>query len=71
MLSYIPKVYPGRIVFFRARERDDTIPHHPERAWIDLAFEGIEIHQVPGNHITMNQPPHVSVLAEKLKSCLK
>jgi phthiocerol/phenolphthiocerol synthesis type-I polyketide synthase E len=71
MLSYIPKVYPGRIVFFRARERDDTLPHHPERAWIDLAFEGIEIHQVPGNHITMNQPPHVSVLAEKLKVCLK
>lgn len=71
MLSYIPKVYPGRIVFFRARERDDTLPHHPERAWIDLAFEGIEIHQVSGNHITMNQPPHVSVLAEKLKVCLK
>ncbi|MEK8015950.1 MAG: thioesterase domain-containing protein, partial [Candidatus Parabeggiatoa sp.] len=71
MWNYIPQVYPGRVIFFRAKEREAFLPHHPEMAWIDLAAEGIEIYVVPGNHITMNYPPHVQFLAKRLKVCLE
>jgi acyl transferase domain-containing protein/thioesterase domain-containing protein len=71
MRDYIPSVYPGKIVFFRAQERDAYLPHNPERAWIDLALEGIEVHIVPGNHITMNELPHVQILAKRLQICLE
>jgi thioesterase domain-containing protein/acyl carrier protein len=65
MFDYTPQPYPGRIVYFRALERRAGLdPPHPERPWIDLALGGIEIHQVAGNHISMNVPPHVDRLAQ-------
>ena len=71
MQNYVPRMYPGRILFFRANElREHYDPPHPESSWIEMAAEGIEIHTVPGNHITMNFPPHVRVLAEKLRVCI-
>jgi thioesterase domain-containing protein/malonyl CoA-acyl carrier protein transacylase len=66
MLNYIPQNYPGKIMFFRAQERDELTPHHPEYAWIDLALGGIEIYPVSGNHITMNYQPHVQLIASQL-----
>nr|AYM54551.1 short-chain dehydrogenase/reductase SDR [Racemicystis crocea] len=61
--SYVPKPYPGRITYFRAEERDPYNPARPEASWIDLARGGIEIHVVPGNHMTMMAMPHVEVVA--------
>jgi phthiocerol/phenolphthiocerol synthesis type-I polyketide synthase E len=70
--NYVPRPYPGRITFFRAREQwMEFSPSHPELPWIDVAASGIEIHLVPGNHITMNFAPHVQFLAERLKNCIE
>lgn len=67
--NYVPRPNPGRITFFRAREQwMEFSPSHPEISWIDVAAGGIEIHLVPGNHITMNFDPHVQFLAERLKN---
>jgi len=71
MFDYIPSTYPGKILFFRAKERDAFLPHNPELAWIDLALEGTEVHIVPGNHISMNRQPHIPLLAKRLKICLE
>jgi hypothetical protein len=35
-----------------------------------MALGGVEIHQVPGDHLSMFQEPHVQVLAEKLRACI-
>ena len=59
MRSYTPHPYPGSIVFFRAATRDRLNPPGPEREWIELATGGFEVHEVPGDHITMNYTPHV------------
>lgn len=71
MKSYMPQVYSGKIIFFRAKERDDFIPHHPEKAWLNFAAKGMKIHEVPGNHITMNESPHVQVIAKHLKEYIE
>lgn len=71
MFAYAPRPYPGRLVFFHARERDATNPPHPELAWIPLATEGVEVHIVPGNHVTMLAEPHVRSLAKKLRGALE
>jgi acyl transferase domain-containing protein/thioesterase domain-containing protein/acyl carrier protein len=64
--SYTPRPYAGRVLFFEAEERDAfTIPS-PHSGWADLALGGFVVHNVPGNHITMNLPPHVEVLVEKI-----
>jgi len=71
MGKYQPRVYPGKIIFFRASEKDAYNAKNPERAWIDLAPEGLEVIDVPGNHITMNSSPHVQVIAEQLRAYLE
>jgi acyl transferase domain-containing protein/thioesterase domain-containing protein/acyl carrier protein len=66
MRSYTPKPYSGRLIFFEANERDAfTIPS-PHRGWSELALGGFVVHGVPGNHITMNLPPHVECLVERM-----
>ncbi|NEO77382.1 MAG: zinc-binding dehydrogenase [Moorea sp. SIO4G3] len=72
MWNYRPRIYPGKIIFFRAQDRREKYdPEHPEYSWMDLAASGIEIYPVGGNHITMNYDPHVQVIAEKIKLYLE
>jgi thioesterase domain-containing protein/acyl carrier protein len=69
--DYIPQVYPGRLIFFRATELHPLLfAKNPERAWLNLVAGGLDIHDVPGDHITMNSPPHVEVIAKLLKTYL-
>lgn len=68
MRRYSPRVYPGRLVFFRAVERDAINPHHPEAAWVDRAERGMDLHEVPGDHLSMNRSPHVRAIAERLRA---
>ncbi|MGZ3458004.1 MAG: type I polyketide synthase, partial [Archangium sp.] len=71
MFAYAPRSYPGRLVFFHAQERDSINPRHPELAWIPLADGGVEVHVVPGNHVTMLAEPHVRSLAKKVRAILE
>lgn len=65
--SYIPQLYKGRITLFQASERAVTSPHTPTLGWGELATEGVEIYQVPGNHQTILHKPQVQILAEQLQ----
>jgi len=49
--DYVPKVYPGRLVIYKDEGSSDP------RTWEILAAGELEIHEVPGDH--------VSVLAER------
>jgi thioesterase domain-containing protein len=67
---YVPEKYEGRVTLFRAAERvTPSIPHGETLGWGGLA--ALEVHFVPGNHLTMLGPPHVEVVAELLKTCLR
>ena len=65
--AYIPQVYSGRVVFFRASQRPPGIHSDPEVGWGGMATGGLEIYEIPGNHTTIIESP---MLAEKLKICL-
>ncbi len=65
--AYIPQVYPGRVIFFRASERSPGIYRDPQVGWGGMAAGGMEIYEVPGDHSSIVRSP---VLAEKLKACL-
>ncbi len=72
ILSYTPQPYHERMLFFRAQERAEHAPAvRPEHFWLDMALGGIDITTVPGNHITMNQSPHVQHIAARLEQSLK
>jgi thioesterase domain-containing protein len=35
-----------------------------------MALGGVDIHEVPGDHLGIFEEPHVQVLAEKLRACI-
>jgi len=41
--------------------------HDSTLGWSELTVEGVEVHIVPGNHLTMLRKPNVQALAEQLK----
>jgi thioesterase domain-containing protein len=68
--KYKVRTYPGRLTLFRAGEQQSGFNPDPFSGWKGMAAMGVEVHDVPGDHITMLKEPHVRVLTEKLNSCL-
>ncbi|MBX9256320.1 amino acid adenylation domain-containing protein, partial [Desmonostoc muscorum CCALA 125] len=79
--EYLPQqVNPVPITLFRASDfyqQDRTALQHfgllEDSTWEWSAFssEPVDVHFVPGTHVTMMNQPHVQVLAERLKACIK
>jgi amino acid adenylation domain-containing protein len=68
---YQPQMYTGRLTLFRARMQPFFSSHDPQKGWSRLAGGGVEVKNIPGNHLAMLQEPHVKVLAEELRACLE
>ena len=66
---YVPKPYSGPIALMRASAGPANYPD-PRLGWRELVGDGLEVHTVPGDHITMLAEPHIQVLAERLAACL-
>lgn len=68
--SYIPKAYANKITLFRTAQsfgnrQDLTL------GWSQLTAAEVEIHKVPGNHLSMMRKPDVQILAEQLRDCIE
>jgi thioesterase domain-containing protein len=76
---YVPaEPYDGTLVFFRAEQlHPDSRPapelawtlDDPARAWGRFAAR-VQVHEVPGDHLSLLTPPHVATLAELLGGLL-
>jgi len=69
--NYTPRSYPGRVTLFRASIRPKSERFDHEMGWGKLARDGVEVHEVPGDHHTMIVEPNVQVLAASLSACLQ
>ncbi len=67
--NYTPRIYSDRVTLFSATG-DLTAANDLEEGWRSLASRGVEVHEIPGDHINIIKEPYVRVLAEKLRSCL-
>jgi amino acid adenylation domain-containing protein len=77
---YMPRIFPGRLTFFRSTEVDrDTVKtmermgvdlNDLTRGWSELSAEPIEVIRIPGYHETLMLEPYVQKLAESLRSYL-
>ncbi|MGK4005259.1 SDR family NAD(P)-dependent oxidoreductase [Sorangium sp. So ce1036] len=70
LLRYVARPYPGDALFFQASERDPMTVDNPAQGWRDLIQGELTVHEVPGNHITMNLPPNVQVMADHVRAAL-
>jgi thioesterase domain-containing protein len=69
--DYRAKPYPDDITLFRAVSRYGPAYSMDEfLGWRDVTQGTLDVHEVPGDHYTMMNPPNVAVLAEKLRAYL-
>ena len=68
--SYRYKPYQGKVTLFLAEEGLTLESKEPTLGWGNLAQEGVDIHWIPGDHLTMVSKPNVEILAQKLQHCL-
>src|SRR2546428_3481851 len=64
--NYVPHVYPGRLILFRTPHSAPQL----QAAWKSLAARGVEVYEVPGNHLDIMREPYVRTLAAQLRACL-
>ncbi|MGA9119669.1 MAG: amino acid adenylation domain-containing protein [Bacteroidota bacterium] len=64
--EYVPRPYPGTIWLLKAIESESGMDLEPDMGWGSLALGGVGIEEVPGDHLSMMQNPHVRVLAQHL-----
>ncbi len=67
---YHPQPYPGLIDLFRCSERSELDGDDPFLGWVSLAHGGIQVHEVPGDHLNLTQEPNVRHLASALLDVL-
>lgn len=70
VVAYEPRSFNGRIVLFRAEDQATPMHEDPQLGWGPWASEGVEVHEVPGSHLTMFQSPQVEQLIETLNPYL-
>lgn len=70
---YVPQPYPGRLVLFKSSEgylySEQRSPDHL-LGWGRIARGGVELYEIPGNHMDIVREPNVKILGEQLKKCL-
>ena len=65
--TYRSAASPVSLLLLRAADEGDCEVENPETGWSRLSTKKLEVHSVPGDHLTMMRPPHVSTLAEILR----
>lgn len=67
---YRPRPYPGPVTLFRAAGADFDSSLGHDLGWGRLTPGAVEVHEVPGGHVTLLAEPNVAVLAARLRACL-
>ena len=69
---YAVEMYRGRITLFRAihSERYERLAGDHTMGWGRLARDGVEVHTLPANHVSLLVKPCVEILAKELKTCI-
>jgi thioesterase domain-containing protein/acyl carrier protein len=67
LFRYVPRRYPVKVVLFK------SLHHGRGRyyGWQELASGGVEVHDIPGSHVTIIKEPNVQLLAQRLEACIR
>jgi amino acid adenylation domain-containing protein len=71
--TYQPQSYPGKVTLFVCQEPPENgvaATRANIDRWSGLAHS-LEVREIPGNHFTLMDPPHVDYLATEISGCLR
>ena len=64
--SYVPQVYPNRMIYFQATDEVSNSFYNPTLFWAKISCNPVEIITIPSNHYTIITKPHILVVIEQL-----
>jgi len=64
--AYKPRVFLGRAVYFKSTNRSS----YDRDSWQNLMRDGMEVYEVPGDHLDLIKRENVSAWAGRLGSCI-
>jgi thioesterase domain-containing protein len=70
-LSYRPLPYGGKVTLFRTFDQDSAYEVVEDLGWNAVAQGGVDIHYVPGTHLTIFSEENVPILAKKVEECIQ
>lgn len=70
--AYAPQPGDARLTLFKARERSagEALIEDELMGWGGLSPGPVDVHSVPGDHVSLMAEPNVRVLADGLEACL-
>ena len=68
--TYKPEPFKGQVTLFSTAQLDLYVQGHPMENWAEVISGRFEIIPIPGEHMSMFQPPHVAILAKKIDAHL-
>jgi thioesterase domain-containing protein len=69
--TYVAKPYSGRIILFEAQYDNHFRSRFSSSRWQQLALDGLEVHEIPGDHFGILKEPHVQILAAKFSYAIE
>jgi thioesterase domain-containing protein len=67
--DYTPEPNPVRVTLFVATERGIKLEELDDLGWTGYALGGVDVHRVPGDHVSLIHEPAVGLVAEELRRC--
>ena len=64
--DYSPEMFAGRAVYFKSMDQSSF----SQEAWRNLMRDGLEVYEVPGNHVDVIKTKNAAAWAPRLKSCI-
>jgi amino acid adenylation domain-containing protein len=68
--DFVPRTYNGRIAVFRVRRQSRQRIRDLALGWGKVALGGVDVHFIPGDHLSVLKEPYVQGLATELKKRL-
>ncbi|HEX5888650.1 MAG TPA: alpha/beta fold hydrolase, partial [Pyrinomonadaceae bacterium] len=66
--AYVPGVYAGQITYVQAV---DNNANQTPNDWNEFARDGVEVHQLPGDHYSILKDPYVNALAQCIEQRIR
>ena len=70
-VHYDPPPYTGRLTIFQSIERPRGRHWDLHAGWRHLTGGPVEVYDIPGDHESMLQEPHVRIFASRMRECLE
>ena len=65
-----PLAYDGKVTLIRSRGGRLLCNHDPAMGWGQFARGGVDIHIIPGSHLSIFKEPYTHYLASEIEACI-